>query len=168
MKYFDQASTLSSAACVAARMADVTPFHVMELLKRASELQAQGRDIVHMEVGEPDFPTPAPVLAAASEFLSAGHVHYTPALGIPELRLAVAKFYRQRYGLELDPERVIITAGASGALLLALGILVDPGDEMLLTDPGYPCNRNFVRVLEGIPRPLPVCAETYYQPKNRS
>lgn len=145
-------------------MADVTPFRVMELLKRAGELQAQGHDIVHMEVGEPDFPTATPVLAAASEFLSEGQVHYTPALGIPELRLAVAGFYWQRYGLELDPERVIITAGASGALLLALGLLVDPGDEMLLTDPGYPCNRNFVRVLEGIPRPLPVFAESDYQP----
>ena len=113
-----------------------------------------------MEVGEPDFPTPAPVLAASSEFLSGGHVHYTPALGTSELRLAVARFYRQRYGLELDPQRVIITAGASGALLLALGLLVDPGDEMLMTDPGYPCNRNFVCVLEGVPRPLPVFAES--------
>lgn len=145
-------------------MADVTPFHVMELLKRASDLEAQGHDIVHMEVGEPDFPTAAPVLAAASAFLNGGHVHYTPALGIPELRLAVAGFYQQRYGLELDPQRVVITAGASGALLLALGLLVDPGDEMLMTDPGYPCNRNFVRVLEGIPRPLPVGSETDYQP----
>jgi aspartate/methionine/tyrosine aminotransferase len=129
MECFDQAGTLP-AACVAARIADVTAFHVMALLKRASELQSRGCNIVHMEACEPDFPTAAPVFAAAGEFLTGGHVHYTPALGIPPLRLAVARFYQGRYGLlELDPERVIITAGASGALLLALGILVDPGDE---------------------------------------
>lgn len=145
-------------------MAQIAPFHVMEILTRAQELQAQGRDIVHMEVGEPDFPTPEPVLAAATEFLRGGHVPYTPALGIPALRRAIADFYRQRYGLDLDPRRVIVTAGASGALLLALGVLVDPGDEILLADPGYPCNRHFVRVFEGLPRALPVFAETDYQP----
>ncbi len=145
-------------------MAQIAPFHVMEILNRAQELQAQGRDIVHMEVGEPDFPTPEPVLDAAAEFLRGGHVHYTPALGIPPLRAAVAGFYRQRYGFDLDPQRVIVTAGASGALLLALGVLVDPGDEILLGDPGYPCNRHFVRVFEGVPRALPVFADTDYQP----
>jgi aspartate/methionine/tyrosine aminotransferase len=145
-------------------MAQIAPFHVMEILTRAQELQSLGRDIVHMEVGEPDFATPEPVLRAATEFLRDGQVHYTPALGIPALRAAIARFYRRRYGLDLDPQRVIVTAGASGALLLALGVLVDRGDEILLADPGYPCNRHFVRVFDGEPRALPVFAGTDYQP----
>ena len=149
---------------IAARMADIAPFHVMELLTRARELEAQGRSIIHMEVGEPDFGTPEPVLEAAARFLRGGQVHYTPALGIPQLREAIAGFYRTRYGVGIAPQRVIVTSGASGALLLALGVLVDPGDEFLLGDPGYPCNRHFVRVFEGVPRALPVSAASDYQP----
>jgi aspartate/methionine/tyrosine aminotransferase len=148
----------------AARMRDIAPFHVVEVLTRARALEAQGRDIVHMEVGEPDFPTPPAVIDAAVAFVRRGEVFYTPSLGIPALREAIAGFYRSRYRLDVAPERIVVTAGASGALLLALGVLVDPGDDILLTDPGYPCNRHFVRVLEGRPRPLPVCAETDYQP----
>jgi aspartate/methionine/tyrosine aminotransferase len=145
-------------------MADIAPFHVMELLTRARQLEAAGRDIVHMEVGEPDFPTPQPVIEAASAFIREGRVFYTPALGIPELREAIARFYLDRYGLDIAPERIAVTAGSSGALLLALGVLLDPGDELLLADPGYPCNRHFVRTLEGVPRALPVGPETDYQP----
>lgn len=148
----------------AARMADIAPFHVMELLTRARALEAQGRTIIHMEVGEPDFPTPAPMLDAAVRYLGRGDVHYTAALGIPELREAIARFYDIRYGVRVDPRRVVVTAGASGALLLALGALVDPGDEVLLADPGYPCNRHFVRCFEAVPKALPVTAETGYQP----
>jgi aspartate/methionine/tyrosine aminotransferase len=117
-----------------------------------------------MEVGEPDFPTPEPILAAAQGFIATGQVHYTHALGLPRLREAIAGFYRDRYGREVAPERIVVTAGASGALLLALGVLVDPGDEVLLTDPGYPCNRHFVRALEGTARAIPVDATTAYQP----
>jgi aspartate/methionine/tyrosine aminotransferase len=148
----------------APRMADIAPFHVMELMKKAQALEAAGRDIVHMEVGEPDFPTPEPILKAAMDHLEGGHVHYTSALGLPALREAIAGFYFSRYGVHLRPERVIVTAGASAALLLALGVLVAPGDEILLTDPGYPCNRNFVRLFEGVPRALPVGPETDFQP----
>lgn len=149
---------------VALRMADIAPFHVMELMKKAQALEAAGRDIVHMEVGEPDFPTPDPILKAAMAHLEGGHVHYTSALGLPALREAIAGFYFSRYGVHLSPARVIVTAGASAALLLALGVLVAPGDEILLTDPGYPCNRHFVRLFEGLPRALPVGPETDYQP----
>lgn len=148
----------------AARMEGIAPFHVMELMGKAQALEAQGRDIVHMEVGEPDFPTPQPVIEAAQRFLAGGHVHYTAALGIPRLREAIAGFYATRHGVTLDPARIIVTAGASAALLLALGALVSPGDEWLLTDPGYPCNRHFVRFCEGTPRLLPVDATTNYQP----
>jgi len=145
-------------------MEGIAPFHVMELMARAQALEAQGRDIVHMEVGEPDFPTPAPILAAAQRFLAGGHVHYTGALGLPALREAIAGFYATRYGVTIDPARVVVTAGASGALLLALGALTSPGDEWLLPDPGYPCNRHFVRFCEGVPRAINVDATTAYQP----
>jgi aspartate/methionine/tyrosine aminotransferase len=148
----------------AARMADIAPFHVMELMAKAKAFEAQGRDMVHMEVGEPDFATPAPIMEAAQRFIATGNVHYTHALGIPALREAIAGHYQSRYGIDVEPERVIVTSGASAALLLALGILIDPGDEVLLTDPGYPCNRHFVRAFEGRARPLPVTAATSYQP----
>ncbi|MDO9601983.1 MAG: pyridoxal phosphate-dependent aminotransferase, partial [Rhodocyclaceae bacterium] len=149
---------------IAARMAGIEPFHVMELMARAKALEAQGRDIIHMEVGEPDFPTPQPVIDAAQHFIAGGQVFYTHALGLPQLREAIAGFYASRYAVTVDPARIVVTAGASGALLLALGALISPGDEWLLTDPGYPCNRHFVRLLEGVPRPLNVEAATGFQP----
>jgi aspartate/methionine/tyrosine aminotransferase len=149
---------------IANRMAQIAPFHVMELMARAAALEAAGRSIIHFEVGEPDFPTAEPILDAARRFLSGGHVHYTAALGLPQLREAIAAHYAERHGVDVAPERIIVTAGASGALLLALGVLVNPGDEWLLPDPGYPCNRNFVRLLEGIPVALPVNPESNYQP----
>ena len=149
---------------LAARMGGIAPFHVMELMAKAQALEAAGRDIVHMEVGEPDFPTPEPVVEAARRFLAGGHVHYTHALGLPQLREAIAAWYLTRYRVAIDPARIVVTAGASGALLLALGALTDPGDAWLLTDPGYPCNRHFVRFCEGVPCMLAVDATTNYQP----
>lgn len=148
----------------ATRMADIEPFHVMELMAQAKAMEAEGRDIVHMEVGEPDFPTPQPVVDAAQRFIADGKVFYTNALGLPQLREAIAGFYATRYGISVDPARIVVTAGASGALMLALGALVSPGDEWLLSDPGYPCNRHFVRLLEGVPRAVPVDATTAFQP----
>lgn len=148
----------------APRVDDIAPFHVMELLARAKELEAAGRDIVHMEVGEPDFPTPAPIVAAAQAHLAGGRVFYTPALGLPELREAISAFYRTRYGVDVPASRIVVTAGASGALLLALACLATPGSEWLLTDPGYPCNRHFVRSFEGVPVGIPVGAESNFQP----
>jgi aspartate/methionine/tyrosine aminotransferase len=149
---------------LARRMADIRPFHVMELLRRARELEAQGRDVIHMEVGEPDFPTPAPICEAASRFLATGDVHYTAALGLPALREAIARFYQERFGADVPPERIVVTPGASGALMLALAATTDPGDEWLIPDPGYPSNRHLVRTFEGIPRALPVEADTDFQP----
>jgi len=148
----------------ARRMSDIAPFHVMELLTRARQLEAGGRSIIHMEVGEPDFPTPPLVIEAAQAFIRDGHVFYTPALGIPALREAIARFYAERYGVSVSPQRIAVTAGSSGALLLALAVLLNPGDELLLPDPGYPCNRHFVRMLEGVPRALAVGPETNFQP----
>jgi aspartate/methionine/tyrosine aminotransferase len=148
----------------AKRMEGIAPFHVMELMAQAQALEAQGRSIIHMEVGEPDFPTPPPIIEAAQRFIAGGQVFYTHALGLPQLREAIAGFYATRYGVTVDPARIVVTAGASGALLLALAALVNPGDEWLMTDPGYPCNRHFVRLLEGMPRAIPVSAGTGYQP----
>lgn len=148
---------------IARRMADIEPFHVMELLGRARELEAAGRSIIHMEIGEPDFTTPEPVMAAAQQALAAGRTHYTPALGLPALREAIAGFYASRYGTEVAPERIIITPGASGALLLALGVLLNPGERLLMADPGYPCNRHFARFVEGEAVGVPVGPESGYQ-----
>lgn len=148
----------------APRLADIAPFHVVELLTRAKALEAEGRDVIHMEVGEPDFPTPAPIVDAATRYLQSGKVHYTPSLGIPELREAIAGFYRSRHGVDVPASRIVVTAGASGALMLALACLVRPGSRWLLTDPGYPCNRHFVRTFEGLPVGLPVGPETAFQP----
>jgi aspartate/methionine/tyrosine aminotransferase len=145
-------------------MAGIAPFYAMALLARARELEAEGRSVVHMEVGEPDFPTAAPIVEAGVAALRAGCTHYTPALGLPALRSAIAGYYRERFGVRVDPGRVVVTPGASGALQLVMQALVGPGDQVLLADPGYPCNRHFVRLVEGVPVPIPVDADTAYQP----
>jgi len=135
----------------------------MELLAQARALEAAGKDIVHMEIGEPDFPTPEPVTRAAIRAIEKGDVHYTPALGLPLLRERIAAFYQQRYGVTVPAQRIVVTPGASGALLLALGVLLDAGESVMMADPGYPCNRNFVRFLGGVPQVVNVDAETDYQ-----
>jgi aspartate/methionine/tyrosine aminotransferase len=145
-------------------MAHIQPFHVMALLARARELEAAGRSIIHMEIGEPDFVTPQPVIDAAIAALQHGHTHYTPAVGLTALRERIAVFYRERYRVSVAPERIIITPGASAALQLVMSILVNPGDAVLMADPGYPCNRNFVHLLNGEPRGIPVDASSGYQP----
>ena len=147
----------------ARRALEIEPFRVMAILGRARELQAQGRDIIHMEVGEPDFPTPEPVVEAGINALRAGHTHYTPALGLPALRQAIAGYYRARHGVEVSESRVCVTPGASGALLLVMAALFDPGEEVLLADPGYPCNRHFARLVEARGVGVPVGPETGYQ-----
>ena len=148
---------------VADRMGRIAPFHVMDLLARARKLEAEGRSIVHMEIGEPDFDTPAPVVAAGQRALAAGETHYTPALGLPVLRQHIADFYRERYGAPIEADRVAVTPGSSGALQLVLSVLINPGESVLLADPGYPCNRHFVELVEGKPIAVPVGPESGYQ-----
>lgn len=148
---------------IAQRMGKIVPFYVMDLLARAKELQAQGRSIIHMEVGEPDFVTPQMVIDAGKAALDAGYTGYTAATGIPELRRAIAENYHRQYGIDLDPRRVIVTPGSSGALQLIMSVIVNPGQSVLMTDPGYPCNKNFVELVSGIPLALPVGPETGYQ-----
>lgn len=149
---------------IADRMGLIQPFHVMALLARARELEASGRSIIHMEIGEPDFVTPQPVIDAGIKALSEGQTHYTPATGLPALRERIAKFYLDRYGVKLAPGRIIVTPGASAGLQLALAVLINPGDQVLMADPGYPCNRNFVYLLNAEPVGIPVDATTGYQP----
>ena len=148
---------------LASRMAQIAPFHVMALLGRARELEAEGRSIIHMEIGEPDFPTPPAVVAAAREALASGQTHYTPALGLPALREAIAEHYQRRYGVDVPARRIVITSGASGALLLALGVVLDRDSEVLMADPGYPCNRHFVRFIEGKVRTIPTGPQEGFQ-----
>ena len=148
---------------LAARVADIAPFQVMEVQTAARALEAAGRTVVHMEIGEPDFPTPEPVLEAARAALADGGVYYTSALGLPALREAIARHYAERHGVEVAPSRIVVTAGSSAALLLVSALLVDRDDEILMSDPGYPCNRHFVRTLEGRARALPVGPDSAYQ-----
>ncbi len=145
------------------RIVQIQPFHVMAILARARELEAEGRDIVHMEIGEPDFPTPAPIVEAGMQAIRTGDVHYTPAIGLPALRQAIAAYYQHSYQCTVSPEQVVVTPGASGALMLALGVVMDKDEEVLMADPGYPCNRNFVRFLSGQVRSVAVDADTGYQ-----
>ena len=145
----------------ARRLTRIEPFHVMDILARARAMEAQGRSIIHMEIGEPDFPTAAGIVQAGIAALQAGHTHYTPALGLPELRAAIAASYPVR--ARPDPARVVVTPGASGALQLIFAALINPGDQVLMADPGYPCNRHFVRLFEGEAASIPVGAPTAYQ-----
>lgn len=148
---------------VARRMAHVQPFHVMDLLARARAREAQGHDVIHMEIGEPDLPTPAPIVEAGCRALREGRTHYTPAVGLAELREAIAGHYADRFDARIEPERIIVTPGSSGALQLVLSVIVDAGQEVLLADPGYPCNRHFVHLVEGVPVSVPVSAQDDYQ-----
>jgi len=154
---------MDARIATAARVADIEPFHVMEVQTAARALEAAGRTIIHMEIGEPDFPTPAPVVAAAQRAIADGGIFYTSALGLPALREAIARHYADHYGVAIAPDRVIVTAGSSAALLLVLALIVDRDDRILLPDPAYPCNRHFVRVLEGEPVAIPVGPESNYQ-----
>ncbi len=156
-------STPTPTAGYSRRSQDIAPFHVMSLLARAQALEQQGFDVIHLEIGEPDFTTADPIVRAGQAALAAGHTRYTAARGLPALRAAIAGYYGTRYNLDLDPERILVTPGGSGALLLASSLLVDPDRHWLLADPGYPCNRHFLRLVEGAAQLVPVGPQTAYQ-----
>ncbi|WP_454757250.1 pyridoxal phosphate-dependent aminotransferase [Cupriavidus campinensis] len=139
----------------ASRLANIDAFHVMELAKQAAELERAGRHIIHMGIGEPDFTAAAPVVHAAEAAMRRGVTQYTGALGIHALREAIAGYYKTAYGIDIPERRVIVTAGASGALLLACAVLVEIGAEVLMPDPSYPCNRHFVAAFDGRARMVP-------------
>ena len=148
---------------LAARTSDIEPFRVVEVMERAWALERSGRSVIRLCVGEPDFGTPAPVVEAARRSMSGGDVHYTSSLGLPPLREAISNYYSERFGLDVPARRIVITTGASGALLLATAATIDRDDQILLADPGYPCNRHFVRTFEGRAAPVPVGPESAYQ-----
>ncbi|AYZ71668.1 pyridoxal phosphate-dependent aminotransferase [Stenotrophomonas maltophilia] len=156
-------STLPHTPGYSRRSHEIAPFHVMSLLARAQALEQAGHDVIHLEIGEPDFTTAEPIVRAGQAALAAGHTRYTAARGLPALRQAISGFYRSHYGLDVDPERILVTPGGSGALLLASSLLVDPGRHWLLADPGYPCNRHFLRLVEGGAQLVPVGPDTAYQ-----
>ena len=156
-------TAMSQHTAMSVRAAQVEPFHVMAILARARELEAQGCNIIHLEVGESDFSTLPAILDAGGQALAAGLTHYTPASGLPALRRAIAAWYQCRFACEVSPERVIVTPGASGALQLALLLLHDAGDSVLLPDPGYPCNANIARLLSIDVRAVPVGADSGFQ-----
>lgn len=147
---------------LAKRTFNIEPFHVMEVLRRAKQLETQGRDIIHMEIGEPDFATPRAIVDAGIRQLQNGDVKYTSAAGLSELREKIAAYYQSRYAVTLSKERIFITPGASGAFLLALAATVNQGDEILMADPCYPCNSNFMKLFDAKAKTIPVDAATAF------
>src|SRR5690606_4861075 len=149
---------------LAGRMSAIAPFQVMEVQRRALAREAEGHCVVHMEIGQPDFAAPPQVVEAAVKAMREQRLEYSGALGVPQLRERIADFYATRFGVQIAPARIMVTAGASGAFLTAMGALINPGDEVLLADPSYPCTRHFVHMFEGKSRGLPVVASQRYQP----
>ena len=148
---------------ISRRAQSLSPFLAMEVFERAAELERSGRSIVHLEFGEPDLETPAVVLEAGIQALQDGHTRYTHSLGHLALREAIAGWYKRKYDVEISAEHVVVTVGSSGAMLLAFAALLDPGTEVLMTDPHYACYPKFVSVFEGVPIPVPVTEEEGFQ-----
>ncbi len=142
---------------------EISPFYVMEVLERARELEALGRKVVHFEVGEPDFPTPGIICEEAVRALNEGDTKYTHSLGIRDLREAIAEDYENTYGVGVSPGRVIVTMGSSPALFLSMVSLLDPGDEVIMTDPHYACYPQIIRIAGGVPKTVRIYEEEGYQ-----
>ena len=147
----------------AERVRKIEPFRVMNIVARAAALEADGHDVVHMEVGEPDFPTPGAIVKAGQKALTAGKTKYTTAQGLPELRECISQQYMDWYGISIDPSRIFVTTGGSAALLLVTAMLLNVDEGFLMTDPGYPCNRHFLHAFEAEPQLVPVTADDHFQ-----
>jgi aspartate/methionine/tyrosine aminotransferase len=150
---------------LARRVNEVTPFLAMEIMERAKSLEADGREIIYLCLGEPDFPTPEPIVQTAREAMQAGETRYTHSLGRLELREALAEHYLRRYKVTVDPEQIIVSSGTSPLMLLLFAALCNPGDEVILSDPGYACYPNFIRFVGGQPRFLRTRPEQGFQPQ---
>ncbi|MFI9566761.1 pyridoxal phosphate-dependent aminotransferase [Streptomyces rishiriensis] len=148
---------------ISRRARAVAPFYAMEFGKQAAALEAQGRHVVKLSLGEPDFGAPPAVLSAMREAMDGRPMAYTEALGLPALRRAIARFYAERHEVEVDPARIVVTAGASAALVLTAAALVDPGDEVLIADPSYPCNRQIAESFGARVTLVPATAESRFQ-----
>lgn len=145
------------------KIVDMPPFLVMDILDRAKSLEAKGHNVIHLEVGEPDFPTPACIVNEAVKAIESGQTKYTHSLGIPELRLALSGYYMDRYGVEVNPDRILITSGTSPGMLLVFSCLLESGGEVILSNPHYACYPNFIRFLGGNPVFFQVTEEEGYQ-----
>lgn len=144
-------------------MNEMTSFIVMDVLEKAHEMERNGIDIIHMEVGEPDFDTPQCVKEAAAKALQDNYTHYTHSLGLVELRETICEYYQKTYHVTIDPALVVITSGTSPAIFLALSVLLDPGDEVIISDPHYACYPNFINFLQGLPVTVPVFEDDGFQ-----
>ena len=145
------------------RTEEMTSFIVMDVLERACAMESEGKNIIHLEVGEPDFDTPECVKAAACKALTDGFTHYTHSLGILELREAICEHYHDTYGVFVDPDQVVVTSGSSPAIFMTFAALLEPGDQVILSDPHYACYPNFVKFLGGAPVTVPVFEEDGFQ-----
>ncbi|MFQ5898598.1 MAG: pyridoxal phosphate-dependent aminotransferase [Candidatus Methylomirabilia bacterium] len=154
---------MSNRAFIAHRAQEIEPFLAVEVFERAQELERQGIDVVHLEFGEPDFETPPVIQEAAQKALKDGRTKYTASLGILPLREAIADHYHERYGVHVSPDQILVTAGTSPAMLLLFTALLDPGDQVILSDPHYACYPNFVRYAEGAPVYVDVDEEDDFQ-----
>lgn len=142
---------------------DMTSFKVMDVLEKANEMQSKGVDVVHLEVGEPDFDVPSCVETAVTEAYQAHQTHYTHSLGDPELRKEIARLYLREYGVHVDEDQVVVTTGSSPAILFVMLLLCNPSSEVILSDPGYACYRNFVLAAHGKPVYVPLSAQNGFQ-----
>ena len=142
---------------------DISPFHVMDILARCKQMEAQGRDVIHMEIGEPDFPTPQTIAQAGIAAIKNQHTQYTSALGLLELRVSISEYYNNRFSVGVEPEQIIITPGASGALQLILSYVLRAHKKLMICDPTYPCNRNVAKLVGGDVVAVPVDGETEFQ-----
>ena len=148
---------------VSRRAQEITPFLVMDILERAKELESRGEHVIHLEIGEPDFPTPQVVKEAAFRAMAAGETQYTHSQGLMDLREALCRHYLEKYGVRLSPEQFIVTSGTSPAMLLIFAALLDAEDEVILSDPHYSCYPNFLRLVDAIPHYVRVWEEEGFQ-----
>lgn len=156
-------STQLEKSLCSGRVCDLTPFLVMEILERAQAMSRQGLDVIHLEVGEPDFDAPPAVVAAADRAMRDGHTHYTHSMGLPELREAICEQYGARYGVAVHPDQVVVTGGTSPAMLMVFSALLEQGDEVVVSDPHYACYPNFIRFAGGRVRKVRVLEEDGFQ-----
>ncbi len=148
---------------VAKRTEEISSFIVMDVLEKACEMEARGQDVIHLEVGEPDFDTPDCIKAAACAAMDQGYTHYCHSLGLPELRQAISDYYRRTYDVTVDPDGVVITPGTSPAMFLLFAALLEPGDEVIVSDPHYACYPNFIKFVQGRVITVPVYEEDGFQ-----
>jgi aspartate/methionine/tyrosine aminotransferase len=148
------------------RTEEITSFIAMDVLERARAMEHDGIDVIHLEVGEPDFDTPKCVKDAVCTALEEGHTHYTHSLGILELREAISRHYHEKYIVSVSPEQIVVTSGTSPAMLLMFAALVEKDNEVIISDPHYSCYPNFIKFVQGVPVTVPVY-EQFHQVRTR-